>query len=83
MGRALITALFDDHVEGFLIGGDAAESLLQALSDCPEAALAFDDLSSAVQIFRNPHRDTPDTRRWRQALAPELEQLPRWLDLLS
>jgi len=43
----------------------------------------LDDLSSAVQMFRNPHRDTPDTRGWRQALAPELDQLPRWLDLLS
>jgi spectinomycin phosphotransferase len=43
----------------------------------------LDDLSSAVQMFRHPHHDTDDTRRWRQALGPELEQLPRWLDLLS
>lgn len=43
----------------------------------------LDDLSSAVQMFRNPHLDTPDTRKWRRALAPELDQLPRWVDLLS
>jgi spectinomycin phosphotransferase len=43
----------------------------------------LDDLSSAVQMFRSPHHDTADTRQWRQALAPQLEELPRWLDLLS
>jgi spectinomycin phosphotransferase len=42
----------------------------------------LDDLASAIRLFRNRHRDTPDTRRWWHGLAPELEQLPRWLDLL-
>ena len=43
----------------------------------------LDDLSSAVGMFRSPHHDTADTRRWRQSLAPLLEQFPRWLDLLD
>jgi spectinomycin phosphotransferase len=43
----------------------------------------LDDLASAVRMFRNPHRDTPDTRRWRLGLEPRLEQLPRWLALLG
>ena len=43
----------------------------------------LDDLASAVRLLRNRHRDTPDTRRWRDSLAPWLEQLPRWLELLS
>jgi spectinomycin phosphotransferase len=43
----------------------------------------LDDLSSAVGMFRRPHHDTPDTRQWRQSLAPQLEQFPRWLDLLG
>jgi spectinomycin phosphotransferase len=43
----------------------------------------LDDLASAIRMFRNRHRDTPDTRRWWQGLAPRLEQLPRWLDLLD
>jgi spectinomycin phosphotransferase len=43
----------------------------------------LDDLSSAVSMFRGPHHDTPDTRRWRQALAPLLEELPGWLDALN
>lgn len=43
----------------------------------------LDDLASAVRLFRNPHRDTPDTQRWWQGLAPGLEHLPRWLDLLG
>jgi hypothetical protein len=34
-------------------------------------------------MFRGPHRDTADTRQWRKSLPAELEQLPRWLDLLS
>jgi spectinomycin phosphotransferase len=40
----------------------------------------LDDLGSAIRMFRRPHRDTPDTRQWRDGLAPRLEQLPRWLD---
>jgi spectinomycin phosphotransferase len=43
----------------------------------------LDDLSSAISMFRNDHHDTPDTRQWSQALAPQLKQLPRWLDLLD
>jgi spectinomycin phosphotransferase len=43
----------------------------------------LDDLASAIRMFRRQHRDTPDTRQWREGLAPQLEQLPRWLDLLD
>jgi spectinomycin phosphotransferase len=43
----------------------------------------LDDLASAIRLFRRPHRDTPDTRRWRDSLTPALQQLPRWLRLLS
>ena len=43
----------------------------------------LDDLSSAVGMFRCPHQDTADTRQWRQSLAPLVEQLRRWLDLLG
>lgn len=43
----------------------------------------LDDLASAIRMFRNRHRDTADTRRWWQGLAPRLEQLPRWLGLVT
>jgi len=43
----------------------------------------LDDLASAIRLFRNRHRDSHDTRRWRDGLAPRLDQLPRWLDLLG
>jgi spectinomycin phosphotransferase len=43
----------------------------------------LDDLASAIRLFRNQHRDTADTRLWWDGLAPRLEQLPQWLDLLS
>lgn len=43
----------------------------------------LDDLASAIHMFSNRHTDTPDTRQWQQDLAPQLEQLPRWLDLLG
>jgi spectinomycin phosphotransferase len=43
----------------------------------------LDDLASAIRLFRNRHRDTADTRLWWNGLAPRLEQLPRWLDLLN
>jgi spectinomycin phosphotransferase len=43
----------------------------------------LDDLASAVRMFRNRHRDTRDTRLWRDGLAPRLDQLPRWFDLLG
>jgi spectinomycin phosphotransferase len=43
----------------------------------------LDDLASAIRMFRHRHRDTPDTSLWWQGLAPQLEQLPRWLGLLD
>ena len=43
----------------------------------------LDDLASAVRLFRNRHLETPDTRRWWDGLAPRVQQLPRWLDLLG
>jgi spectinomycin phosphotransferase len=43
----------------------------------------LDDLASAIRLFRNRHCDTPDTRRWWEGLAPQLAQLPAWLDLLG
>jgi len=43
----------------------------------------LDDLASAIRLFRHPHRDTPDTRRWWRGLAPRLGQLPQWLDHLG
>jgi spectinomycin phosphotransferase len=43
----------------------------------------LDDLASAVRLFRNPHRDTADTRRWHDGLAPVLSQLPGWLERLA
>jgi spectinomycin phosphotransferase len=43
----------------------------------------LDDLASAVRLFRNRHRETPDTRGWWEGLAPRLDQLPTWLDLLG
>ncbi len=42
----------------------------------------LDDVAGAVRLFRNAHRDTADTRRWRHGLTRGLEQLPRWQDLL-
>jgi spectinomycin phosphotransferase len=43
----------------------------------------LDDLASAIRLFRNRHSDTADTRMWWEGLAPRLEQLPQWLDLVS
>jgi hypothetical protein len=43
----------------------------------------LDDLASAVRLLRNPHDDTPDTRRWQHALGPQLEQLSEWRDVLA
>jgi len=43
----------------------------------------LDDLASAIHLFRNRHRDTPDTRRWWDGLAPGLVQLPTWLELVG
>ncbi len=39
----------------------------------------LDDLGSAVRMFHHPHDDNPDTRRWSEGLAPQIEQLPDWL----
>jgi len=43
----------------------------------------LDDLASAVRLFRNPHVESTDTRRWWEGMAPRLEQLPAWLDRLA
>jgi len=43
----------------------------------------LDDIASAIPLFRNRHRHTADTQRWWQGLAPMLEELPRWLDLVG
>lgn len=43
----------------------------------------LDDVGSAISLFRNRHRHTTDTQRWWQGLAPNLEQLPKWLDLVG
>jgi len=43
----------------------------------------LDDLASAIRMFRNAHRDTPDTRHWRDSLSGHLEQLPKWADSLG
>jgi spectinomycin phosphotransferase len=39
----------------------------------------LDDLASTVRLFRNPHVEDSDTRRWWEGLAPRLEVLPAWL----
>jgi spectinomycin phosphotransferase len=43
----------------------------------------LDDVASAVSMFRNPHRDTADTRSWRDGLDPQLEPLSSWLARLG
>lgn len=43
----------------------------------------LDDVGSAVRMFRRPHAATEDTRRWWNALGPQLAELPNWLDRLS
>lgn len=43
----------------------------------------LDDVASAIRLFRNAHRDTADTRRSRHGLGRDLQQLPKWLGLLS
>jgi spectinomycin phosphotransferase len=43
----------------------------------------LDDLGSTIAMFRNDHRDTSDTRRWLDSLAPQLEELTDWLDLVG
>ncbi|HEX9624523.1 MAG TPA: phosphotransferase [Streptosporangiaceae bacterium] len=40
----------------------------------------LDDLASAVKMFRTAHQDTAETRRWRDALAPQLDRLPGWIE---
>jgi spectinomycin phosphotransferase len=39
----------------------------------------LDDLASAVRLFRNPHVENADTRRWWEGLADRLSHLPTWL----
>jgi len=43
----------------------------------------LDDVASAVSMFRKPHRDTADTRSWRDSLGPQLELLSSWLARLG
>ena len=43
----------------------------------------LDDVASAVRLFRNPHVATEDTRRWWEALAGCLDELPYWSSLLG
>ena len=43
----------------------------------------LDDLASAVRLFRRPHDENPDTKRWWEGLAPRIEKLPRWLARLA
>jgi len=42
----------------------------------------LDDLATAMRLFSSRHGDTADTRRSWGALAPDLERLPAWLDLV-
>ncbi|HKE65730.1 MAG TPA: phosphotransferase [Micromonosporaceae bacterium] len=43
----------------------------------------LDDLASAVRMFRQPHLDSAETRRWSASVAPELHELPIWLNRLA
>jgi spectinomycin phosphotransferase len=43
----------------------------------------LDDLGSAVRLFRNPHLESVDTRRWIEALEPGLAQIDGWVDELA
>jgi spectinomycin phosphotransferase len=43
----------------------------------------LDDLASAARLFRRPHDENPDTRRWWEALAPQISLLPDWLTRLG
>jgi spectinomycin phosphotransferase len=43
----------------------------------------LDDLGSAVRLFRNPHLESADTRRWIEALEPGLAQIDGWVDELA
>jgi spectinomycin phosphotransferase len=43
----------------------------------------LDDLASAIRMFRNAHRDTPDTRLWRDGLSGHLDQLAEWRAALA
>lgn len=38
----------------------------------------LDDVASTVRLFRPPHHDNADTRRWWSGVAPLMQQLPRW-----
>jgi spectinomycin phosphotransferase len=87
-------ALAPPERDVFLIaaaGNDGADRYRQAAGrELDPAVLTLyrlrwylDDLACTIRLLRNRHRDTPDTRRWLDGLAPRLEQLPRWLDLLG
>jgi spectinomycin phosphotransferase len=43
----------------------------------------LDDLASAVRLFRRPHDENPDTRRWWEGLTPQIEEAPLWLTRLD
>jgi spectinomycin phosphotransferase len=43
----------------------------------------LDDLASAVKMFGRTHEDTADTRRWHDALTPQLDRLPGWIERAS
>ena len=43
----------------------------------------LDDLASAARLFRRPHEENPDTRRWWEGLAPQINLLPSWLTRLG
>ncbi len=43
----------------------------------------LDDIASAVRLLRAPHEQTPDTQRWADGLAPQLESLDSWRQILA
>jgi spectinomycin phosphotransferase len=43
----------------------------------------LDDITSAVSMFRNPHRETADTRLFLKLLPANLAELSGWLDRLG
>ncbi len=71
--------------------GEGADRYRQAAGRAPDPAVLIlyrarwylDDLASTVRLFRQPHTRTADTQRWWDNLAPQLAQLPSWLDRLG
>jgi len=43
----------------------------------------LDDLGSAVRMFRNPHLDNADTRRWIEGLGVRLAEIDEWVTRLG